>query len=708
MANNENGLRKTGIDIVGDMPWGTHFCYLYETREDLLSVLGPYFTAGLESNELCLWIVANPLTPSEAENMIQQKIPGFEQYRASGSLEIISNNIWYLEDGIFTSQRVLDHWNKRIEESLSRGYAGLRVYADESWLSASEWKSFLSYEVDAAEVTAGRRIIASCGYPLASRTASDVFDLARSHAFALVKRRGHWEVFETPEVKQTKAELNALKESLEGRVAERTRELAAANEEIRSIVDAIPAFVWTTLPDGTVVYANQQWLEYSGQSLKDFQDHRCEEFIHPEDRERVTAKWRSALASGKAYEVEERLLGADGKYRWFLGRAAPLHDKLGNIIKWYGTNTDIEERKEAEAALEKAFEEIQRLKDRLYKENLALKEEIDRSSMFEEIVGRSPALQAVLAQVAKVAPTDSTILITGETGTGKELIARAIHKRSARSSRAFVSVNCAAIPPSLIASELFGHEKGAFTGAVQRRLGRFELAEGGTIFLDEIGDLPLETQIALLRVLQERQFERVGGHHSIQADVRIIAATHRNLEQAIVAGTFRRDLFYRLNVFPVAIPSLRQRKEDIPLLVEYFVGRYASKAGKTIRNITKKTLNLLKEYSWPGNIRELQNLIERSVVLSESDTLSIDESWLSQESLQSASALDTLSRKPDAEVRRLIEDALTETKGKVSGPSGAADKLGIPSSTLESKIKSLNIDKHRFKTLYRIKPHKAS
>ncbi len=318
--------------------------------------------------------------------------------------------------------------------------------------------------------------------------------------------------------------------------------------------------------------------------------------------------------------------------------------------------------------------------------------------MFEEIVGASPALQAVLDRVAKVAPTDSTVLITGETGTGKELIARAIHKRSKRSTRAFVSVNCAAIPPALIPSELFGHEKGAYTGATQRRLGRFELAEDGTIFLDEIGELPHETQIALLRVLQEHEFERVGGNRSIRANVRVIVATNRDLEAAMTAGTFRSDLFYRLNVFPIEMPPLRERREDIPLLVEYFIDRFARKAGKKIRRINKKTLELLQSYPWPGNIRELQNVIERSVIISEGENFSVDESWLSRRQVPSRlKGQIELSQSLAAHEKEVIEAALSESGGRVFGPSGAAAKLGIPRSTLESKIRSLKIDKNRFK-----------
>src|SRR5713226_7308850 len=337
--------------------------------------------------------------------------------------------------------------------------------------------------------------------------------------------------------------------------------------------------------------------------------------------------------------------------------------------------------------------------EKLKHENIALREEINKGSMCDEIVGSSGALQKVLSLVSKVAPTDATVLITGETGTGKELVARAIHRRSRRSSRAFVSVNCAAIPRDLIASELFGHEKGAFTGATQRRLGRFELAEGGTIFLDEIGELPAETQIALLRVLQEHEFGRVGGTGSIRTNVRVIAATNRDLEAAIAAGTFRSDLFYRLNVFPIEVPPLRERQEDIPVLVEYFIDRYARKAGKSICGVNKKSLELLQSYPWPGNIRELQNVIERSVIVCETENFSVDGSWLSRQPRATGpkSQLE-LSRKPVAQEKEIIEAALRESEGRVSGLSGAAAKLGIPGSTLESKIRSLKIDKHRFKT----------
>lgn len=412
---------------------------------------------------------------------------------------------------------------------------------------------------------------------------------------------------------------------------------------------------------------------------------------HPEDRLAVTELIDRVSREKQAFDFEQRLLLPNGSVKHLRVVGQPSKDASGDF-EFVGAVTDITERK-------KALEEIKKLRDLLYKENIALREEIDKASMFEEIVGESPALQAVLARVAKVAPTDSTVLITGETGTGKELIARAIHKRSRRSSRAFVSVNCAATPTGLITSELFGHEKGSFTGALQRRLGRFELAEGGTIFLDEVGELPAETQVALLRVLQEREFERIGGSHPIHADVRVIAATNRDLEGAITGGAFRKDLFYRLNVFPIEVPPLRERREDIPTLIEYFVHRYSRKAGKRIGSIEKRTVELLESYSWPGNIRELQNVLERSVIVCESDLFSVDPSWLSLEGSYAAQTEQSIVRKSPAQEKEAIEAALEATGGRVSGPSGAAAQLGMPASTLESKIRSLRINKFRFKSV---------
>jgi PAS domain S-box-containing protein len=600
-------------------------------------------------------------------------------------------------------------------------------------------------------------------------------------------------------------------------------DLKQAEERLRLVIDTTPAMLHSARPDGYLDYFNKRWLDYLGVPLEDVRGWNWTSFIHPEDLELILSRWRSALATGEPFEVETRVPRADGEYRWMFHRKVPLRDRAGNVVKWFGSSVDIEDRKRAEcaltrekvfleeaqrvsrtgsfgwevasgelvwsdetfrifghdhaskptlqsvlsrvhpedlaavqhqidnafrdakgfdlqhrllmsdgtikhvhvvvhpaptdagnfnfvgaitdvteqhearSALEKAFEEIKELKDRLHTENVALKEEIDQTSMFEEIVGVSAPLRAVLAQVSRVAPTDSTVLINGETGTGKELVARAIHKTSRRSDRALVSVNCAAIPPSLIASELFGHEKGAFTGALQRRQGRFELADGGSIFLDEVSELPAETQISLLRVLQEREFERVGGSRPIRTDVRVIAASNRDLEAAVARGDFRADLFYRLNVFPLELPALRDRREDIPLLVEYFIHRYARRMGKKIRGIEKSSLELLRSYDWPGNVRELQNVVERAVILCERGTLEIDETWLQRGVAPESSTPYGRDRPADTLKREIIERALTDSHGRVSGPRGAAVRLGIPRSTLESRIRSLGIPKHRFK-----------
>jgi formate hydrogenlyase transcriptional activator len=406
-------------------------------------------------------------------------------------------------------------------------------------------------------------------------------------------------------------------------------------------------------------------------------------FVHRDDGERMRTFVRHALSIGAAFQLEFRIRKGDGSYRWFLARYNPLRDELGHIARWYVAFTDIEDRKRREESLQQ--------------ENAALREEINQASMFEEIVGSSAALQKVLVQVSKVAITDSTILVLGETGTGKELIARAIHKRSKRAARAFIGVNCAAIPTSLIASELFGHEKGAFTGAMQRRLGRFEAAHGGTIFLDEVGDLPPDIQIALLRVLQEREIERVGGDKPIPVDVQVLAATHRDLERLVSGGGFRQDLFYRLNVVPIRVPSLRERSADIPVLVEYFIARFGRKLGKKFRTIEKNTLKVLQAYEWPGNVRELQNVIERAVTLSDSDTFAVDEAWLKRERSEVPQSSVALRGALLTHEKETIEAALAESHGRVAGPAGAAAKLGIPTSTLDSKIKRLRIDKYRFK-----------
>jgi transcriptional regulator with GAF, ATPase, and Fis domain len=566
-------MRRAGIDVVGDIPWGTHFCLFYDTKADLLETLVCYCKAGLQSQEFCLWVVAPPVTREDALEALRQAVPSFDRYVPDGGIEIVPARDWYLQDGAFDLNRVIAGWNEALRRASARGYVGVRVTGDTAWLERKHWKDFGEYEDALNESIANQRLAVLCTYPLAACGAQEILDVARTHEFAVTKRRGSWEVVETAGYKKAKTEIKRLNEELEQRVIERTEELQNAVEEIRA------------------------------------------------------------------------------------------------------------------------------LKDQLYKENLALRDEIDQASMFEEIVGASPALQAVLTWVAKVGPTDSTVLITGETGTGKELIARAIHKRSRRSGRAFVSVNCAALAASLISSELFGHEKGAFTGATHRRLGRFELADGGTIFLDEVGELPPETQVALLRVLQEREFERVGGTQPVRVDVRVIAATNRDLKAATASGAFRQDLFYRLNVFPIDVPPLRERGDDILVLVEHLVQRYARIAGKNIRSIGKNTLELFESYDWPGNIRELQNVIERSVILTSGDILRVDESWLSKKSSQHSNSVEVSNGcgSDRDEERKIIEAALRGSRGRVSGPLGAAAKLKVPPTTLENKIKALNIRKSLFK-----------
>jgi formate hydrogenlyase transcriptional activator len=468
-----------------------------------------------------------------------------------------------------------------------------------------------------------------------------------------------------------------LRETAEGKIREQELEL-------RQILDFAPQLIAVFGPHRERLYVNRIALDYFGLTLDEWRATAPGAVSHPDDTKRVQAQWDRGMSSGCAFELEGRLRKSDGSYRWFLVRYNPVRDDQGEVRRWYAACTDIEDRKQAE--------------ERLQRENAALREELNQASMFEEIVGSSEPLRKVLSQVSKVASSDSTVLILGQTGTGKELIARAIHKRSKRAGRSFIGVNCGAIPTSLVASELFGHEKGAFTGATQRRLGRFEAANGGTIFLDEVGDLPPDIQIALLRVLQERELERVGSDRPIPVDVRVLAATHRDLDKLVSEGKFREDLLYRLNVVPIDMPSLRERAADIPILVEYFIARFGRKMGKKFHSIEKKTQKILQDYEWPGNIRELQNVIERAVTLSDSDTFAVDESWLKRERSEITHASVALNGLLLAHEREVIEAALAQSHGRISGPAGAASKLGIPDSTLETKIQRLGIDKYQFKS----------
>jgi PAS domain S-box-containing protein len=592
---------------------------------------------------------------------------------------------------------------KRAEEKLRRSEADLleaqRISQTGSW----------KHDVLSGTVTVSPEVFRIFGVKADEDTSTTEFWLSRNHPEDQKRIR---ELFERSEIEKTDYEadyrivlpdgsikhihavghpvLNESGELVEfvGTAMDITEREQAEDKireqeaELRQILDAAPQHLSVLRSDGSHLYINQSSLDFLGLTLEEWQNRDIRELVHPDDAERVACERKQALLRGSPLEIEARFLRFDGEYRWLFLHYKPLKDQLERITRWVVPAIDIDDRKRSE--------------ERLQHENVALREEIVKTSMFEEIVGSSPALQSVLSSMAKVAPTDSTVLITGETGTGKELIARAIHKHSQRSGQAFISVNCASIPSSLIASELFGHEKGAFTGAVQRRQGRFEMAHSGTIFLDEVGELPAETQIALLRVLQERQFERVGGNRILPTDVRVIAATNRDLTEAIAAGTFRTDLFYRLNVFPIEVPPLRRRKEDIAMLVEYFVKRYAEKAGKQIRQIDNNTLERCQSYPWPGNIRELQNIVERSVILCSGDTFWIEKAWLASVQPPRRELPGPLPDTLENQEREIIETALADSKGKVAGPEGAAAKLGIPRSTLDSKIKQLKIKKRKF------------
>ena len=720
-------LRDTGISVVGDVPWGTHFCSFYDTKQDLLDILIPFFKTGLKNNEFCLWIVSSSelLTTQEARNALQGALPDLDQYVGEKSIEFAGHD-WFLDGGSFDFRRVANRFKEKGDEALARGYIGMRVNGSPAWLETSNGKELRTFEAEVDKLYRHERIIASCTYPISSSRADFLLDVARNHRFAIARRQGIWDIVETPELMQAKAEIERLNAELEQKVIERTKKLEETTAQLRAEIEERKEAEEAVRQNEEKLQANQELLDLAQKAARamafdwhiqesvntwspeqealyglapgtfDGTYESWKKLVHPEDWPLVVKALRHAQETGDI-SAEFRVIWPDGSTHWLAANGQMLFDDQGQPLRMVGFTADCTSRVQSRIALEEALTEIKLLKDELFNENLALRDEVDRVSMFEEIVGTSRPLRTALSLVIKVAPNDSTVLITGETGTGKELFARAIHKRS---QRAFVSVNCAALAPSLISSELFGHEKGAFTSAVQRRIGRFESANGGTIFLDEVGELPAETQVALLRVLQEREFERLGSNQPISVDVRVVAATNRDLEAAVAAGTFREDLFYRLNVFPLQIPSLRERVDDIPLLVEYFIERYAKKAGKKIKTITKKTLDLFRAYNWPGNIRELQNVVERAVIVCDDEIFSVDQKWLkrdlSRESHGPRKSGGSLSRDADRE-RALIEAALAESRGQIAGASGAARKLAIPRQTLDSKIRSLGIDKLQFR-----------
>jgi PAS domain S-box-containing protein len=464
--------------------------------------------------------------------------------------------------------------------------------------------------------------------------------------------------------------------------------LRESEERFRNMADNSPVMIWVSASDNSCTYVNKRWLDFTGRTLQQELGSGWTESIHPDDRDRSFQIYVNSVEERKPFGMEYRLRRYDGEYRWIYDTGVPRFSAGGEFLGSTGSCLDITERKQSEVELRQAHDELNQLKNQLEAENVYLQQELQLDPTFGEIVGQSDAIKYVLFKVTQVAPTDTTVLITGETGTGKELVARAIHGASARKDRGFIKVNCGALAPSLIESELFGHEKGAFTGAGARKLGRFELAIGGTIFLDEIGELPLELQVKLLRVIQEGEFERLGGTKTIKADVRIVAATNRNLKVEVDNGRFREDLWYRLNVYPITVPPLRQRKEDIPLLVEHFVNGYAKKFGKIITSVSPRALQTFQSHSWPGNVRELANAIERAVIHAKGSVLHTIDRFeeIVEEPPFAAKTLEEVERE-------YIIRTLENTGWRIEGPHGAANVLGLNPSTLRTRMIKLGIQR---------------
>jgi transcriptional regulator with GAF, ATPase, and Fis domain len=577
----EKRTRNTGISVVGDMPWGTHFCHFYNTKADLLETLVPYFKAGLEDNELCVWVYSPDLTEREITDAMTRALPGFDKDRAEGRIEIHSFREWYFNDGTLSLKRVLNRWREKLSQAAAGGFDGIRVSGRPIWLETKRWNEFSDYEKELDESITNLRMICLCSYPMQTSGAAEVLDIARTHQFAVARQNGIWEVVETSVLKQAKSEMKRLNDQLEQRVAERTEELTEANLQLR-----------------------------------------------------------------------------------------------------------------------RALEEIDKLRQRLESENAYLREEVKEAQGGGQILGNSDGIRRVLGQIELVAPTDATVLILGETGVGKELVARAIHERSPRRDGQFVKVNCTAIPRELFESEFFGHLRGAFTGATRDRMGRFRLADGGTLFLDEVGDLPPEMQPKLLRVLQDGEYERVGEDQALRANVRIVTASNRDLRRAVREGRFREDLYYRLSVFPIEVPPLRERKEEIPILAKYFFDSACKRFARAGLVLTEAQLQQLLSYHWPGNVRELQNVIDRAVIGARDRAFHVDPSDSGVPRNAAEVMAETITNPgleviSDEEMKRRERDniiiALKRSDGKIYGAGGAAELLGIAATTLSSRIKKLKI-----------------
>ena len=576
----EPELRDSGIDVVGRLPWGTHFCHFYDTKQDLLETLVPYFKAGLKRREFCFWVVSD-VTKQEAIDALKRTTPDLERHFADRSMEIVSERDWYLDGGNQNLDRILRGWNEKLSDALNRGYDGMRVTGSPICLHGKNGSDLNAYEKKLDESMANLAMTCLCSYPVAACGAAEVLDVARTHQFMVARRRGAWEVLETPELRQAKSEIKRLNDDLERRVVARTRELTAVNEQLRN-----------------------------------------------------------------------------------------------------------------------ALAEIDELRQRLESENAYLRQEVREASGNHKLLGASAGLQRVLEQIEVVAPTDATVLILGETGVGKELVARAIHESGLRRDRPIVKINCTAIPRELFESEFFGHIKGAFTGASADRIGRFQLADGGTLFLDEIGDLPAAMQPKLLRVLQDGEFEAVGDNRTRRVNVRIVAATNRDLKGLVRERRFREDLYYRLSVFPIEVPPLRERKGDLPLLATHFLKAAIKRFNRSGLRLSASQLRQLQTYDWPGNVRELQNVIERAVIASRLGPLRLDIPTVAESGAHASPAARSASREeslviPDEEMDRRVRDnmaaALKCSGGRIYGPGGAAELLGIKPSTLTTRVRKLGL-----------------